>query len=321
MSAATEKSNGKSEADTSAAAGAATTVATPAPNSFDDWGFRTVHFDDFELTLRQVTDVGVGGSIWDAALVLAKYLARRSEFPDSYFAQSVPISIATTHTATAAAATATVTPTSGDTKQSSGSGGATATPTPAPAETTKRPLRVIEIGAGIGICGMVCALRGAAVSITDLPSHVPLIQHNVNLNTYVPPLTTTTTTDSAKASSAAPATATAVAPPAPIKSSISIKYPIVTPVACEPFSWGDAGSGLTYGPPYDLIIGSDLTYDPRFFAPLIHALLTLSDQNTVILYGYERRQPRELEFFQMLKQHFTFIKVRRPCLFECVRVT
>jgi hypothetical protein len=63
-------------AASAASASAGSSSAAPAApvaaaSAFEEWGFRTVHFEDFELTLRQVTDVGVGGSLWDAVRFLS----------------------------------------------------------------------------------------------------------------------------------------------------------------------------------------------------------------------------------------------------------
>ncbi|CAE8620341.1 unnamed protein product [Polarella glacialis] len=48
-------------------------------------------------------------------------------------------------------------------------------------------LRVMELGAGAGACGIALALDGADAMITDLEPLLPLMQHNVSLNGLQPP--------------------------------------------------------------------------------------------------------------------------------------
>ncbi|WKY04323.1 hypothetical protein Q1695_005377 [Nippostrongylus brasiliensis] len=42
--------------------------------------------------------------------------------------------------------------------------------------------KVLELGAGTGVCGLVLAALGSNVEITDLPSRLPLIKKNYELN-------------------------------------------------------------------------------------------------------------------------------------------
>jgi tRNA1(Val) A37 N6-methylase TrmN6 len=50
-------------------------------------------------------------------------------------------------------------------------------------EQQSHPLRIIEVGAGVGMTGMQLATRfDAQVLLTDLPEAVPLLERNIQLN-------------------------------------------------------------------------------------------------------------------------------------------
>jgi len=43
-------------------------------------------------------------------------------------------------------------------------------------------LNVLELGAGVGLPGIVCALLGASLTLTDRKQYLNLLQRNVDLN-------------------------------------------------------------------------------------------------------------------------------------------
>jgi len=102
--------------------------------------------------------VGIGGKIWDAGLVLTQYLAANPEVIGGGREGGRE---------------------GGVEKSGRGREGG---------RRRRRKCRVIELGAGTGIAGIAASLLGAAhVVVTDLPYVVPLIQTNIDLNVSPPP--------------------------------------------------------------------------------------------------------------------------------------
>lgn len=67
--------------------------------------------------------------------------------------------------------------------------------------------------------------------------------------------------------------------------------------------WGSDVSG--FSPPFQLVLGADIIYDPRGFKPLLWTLLSLTGMGSVILISYRRRRDIEKKFFQQCEQWFT----------------
>lgn len=114
---------------------------------------RAIHIPSLERSLLVAEapgEIGIGGKVWDAGLVLTHYLA---EHPEAV----------------------------GGGRE----GGREGKRENRGQEVNegKETCRVIELGAGTGIAGIAAALLGrASVLITDLPGVVPLIQTNIELN-------------------------------------------------------------------------------------------------------------------------------------------
>jgi hypothetical protein len=182
------------------------------------------------LELNVIEDVhssGPGGRIWDAAVVLAEFIACR--FGNASI--------------------------DGDLggRQRGGMSG----------------LEVLELGAGTGIAGMVCAKLGARVAITDKDFVVPLITANAQRN-------------------------------APEQVAHG-------QVWGQALSWGQKLPKYLKRNALDLIVASDVVGcgDQALYPPLIKTLVDLSvPSNAPILMTYKPRAAFETHFFAAARQHF-----------------
>jgi predicted nicotinamide N-methyase len=135
--------------------------------------------------------------------------------------------------------------------------------------------RVIELGAGPGLVGVVAAhLDAESVVVTDGDEvSVALSKHNIGLN-------------------------------APTMTS-----------ACEAetYLWGDMEHRLSQAPlaPFDVIIGADIVACPyaEAFEPLVVSLKALSSPEAVILLAYKRRNDSEKSFFDVFEREFDVVRV------------
>ncbi|KAL2090675.1 hypothetical protein ACEWY4_012938 [Coilia grayii] len=129
-------------------------------------------------------------------------------------------------------------------------------------EDNKVPLKgkkVIELGAGTGIVGILAARLGADVTITDLPLAIPQLQSNVSANT----------------------------PPGGWRSAV----PTVVPL-----SWGQ--DQKNFPSDWDLVLGADIVYLPDTFPLLLETVTHLCKDGAVAyLSSKMRREHKTPRFF------------------------
>ncbi|KAF1332829.1 putative n2,n2-dimethylguanosine trna methyltransferase, partial [Globisporangium splendens] len=131
---------------------------------------------------------------------------------------------------------------------------------------------VVELGSGLGLVGIFCAMLGAArVTLTDIDDVVPLLQYNIDLNF-------------------------------PSSSSSEPSHECV-PLAVAHF-WGTSTSDLPEPHP-DVLVLSDVVYDPEGYVPLVTSLDALATPATVILMAHRSRNPMEHQFFELLATKFS----------------
>ncbi|XP_028854992.1 EEF1A lysine methyltransferase 3-like [Denticeps clupeoides] len=110
--------------------------------------------------------------------------------------------------------------------------------------------KIIELGAGTGIVGILAARLGADVTITDLPLAVPQLQSNVSSN--VP----------------------------------SLGWPGAIPKVF-PLSWGK--DQHEFSSDWDLVLGADIVYLPDTFPLLLDTLSHLCRVGTVVYLSSKMR--------------------------------
>jgi len=127
---------------------------------------------------------------------------------------------------------------------------------------------VIELGCGTGCVGLIVAVLGADVVLTDRLPLIPLITQNIENNN------------------------------------------LQHRVKAHTLEWGEDVSLLD--PPFDIVIMSDVvavTYSDTY-PLLIQTLLAIASPSTLIILAYEKRDLKDITFFQMLLQNnFNYHKI------------
>uniref|UniRef100_M3XVK7 Protein N-lysine methyltransferase METTL21A n=1 Tax=Mustela putorius furo TaxID=9669 RepID=M3XVK7_MUSPF len=132
-----------------------------------------------------------------------------------------------------------------------------------------RGCSAVELGAGTGLVGIVAALLGAPVTITDRKVALEFFKSNVQAN--LPPH---------------------IQPNAVVKE----------------LTWGQNLGSYSPGE-FDLILGADIIYLEETFADLLQTLEHLCSKRSVILLACRIRYEWDNNFLAMLERQFTVSKV------------
>ncbi|KAM4601899.1 protein N-lysine methyltransferase METTL21A [Polymixia lowei] len=127
----------------------------------------------------------------------------------------------------------------------------------------------IELGAGTGLVGIVAALLGAKVTITDREPALEFLSANVKAN--VPP--------DRRGS-----------------------------VAVSELTWGEGLEHYPAGG-FDLVLGADIVYLEDTFEALLRTTEHLCSDKTVVLLACKIRYERDTNFLDMLKKRFAVEEV------------
>lgn len=181
--------------------------------------FNTLYYRIFSLNFNRIEVSEENAVVWDASIVLARYLIQQCQkYPDFLKGKNV-----------------------------------------------------LEIGSGLGLCGMTAAVLGAKlVLMTDLKDAVPLLEYNVEQNKG--------------------------------------KFDKTTNIQVLEFTWSkEEAEKLMQDKTYDYVLMSDCIYYEESLEPLIDTLNVLTDsKKSIILLAQELRESqRQIDLFK------TFIKKTR----------
>lgn len=140
-----------------------------------------------------------------------------------------------------------------------------------------RPLRILELGAGTGMLGIsLAASEGCCVVLTD-PALPVNLSEDLEGNTLQS-----------------------------LRENVLLNADVVGDRACaRKLLWGDkedAAALLEEFGGFDLVVGSDLLYDPDNYAKLIETLLAFAPARAVL--GYPHRHDGEKRFFEAARKEF-----------------
>nr|XP_054767020.1 protein N-lysine methyltransferase METTL21A-like [Lytechinus pictus] len=158
--------------------------------------------------------------------------------------------------------------------------------------------RVIELGAGTGLVGMVASHLKGRVTITDRASIFKPLRKNILFNFQ---------TSSSSSSLPAPSSTTDSSVSscsntnAPSEVNSTFKPQSSTPKV-KVLEWGQ--DLHKFSEPFDIIIGADIVYIEDTFRELLQTLLHLSNKNTLILLSCRIRYKRDNNFLDMMKTKF-----------------
>lgn len=132
-----------------------------------------------------------------------------------------------------------------------------------------RGRRAVELGAGTGLVGIVAALLGAQVTITDRKAALEFLRSNVEANL-----------------------------PAQVQPRAAVRE----------LTWGQDLASFPPGE-FDLILGADIIYLEETFADLLQTLVHLCGHRSVILLACRIRYERDSNFLATLERQFAVSKV------------
>lgn len=246
----------------------------------------------------------VGSTLWDSEVILAHHLFAAhcaSENPDSSCTQADSHH----HSDTAESATAASCTSSKNSKNSSDA------PTSRPViisnpDRFRLPLtgkRVLELGAGTGLAGILCARLGARVVLQELPDRAPFTAECAenNISAHSKELISSSVGGNHNLHDSEPSQSTVVT--IPVASNLSV-------VGAR---WGpDLVASLCTGDEkFDLVIMSDVLYVAEDFSTLAQTALDCLCPGGCLLLSVEQRRRDLSTFFQTISTAFESARLLR----------
>lgn len=131
----------------------------------------------------------------------------------------------------------------------------------------------VELGAGCGLVGLVTWLLGARVTLTDLEGTLEHTRKCLDSNTQ------------------------------------NVPNKVPSDIEAQVLLWGGATDHIAT--PVDVILGSDIVYQPDYLDDLVKTLEDLSTPDTIILISYKKRGLGEEVFFDKMKKSFKCSEMSR----------
>lgn len=125
--------------------------------------------------------------------------------------------------------------------------------------------KIVELGCGTGLLGIVIAQMGQKILLTDMPHVLPQIEHNVKEN---------------------------------------LEGEAAARCSVSPLTWGNEEHGEAAGK-FDLVLCSDLVYKEETKEPLVKTLRALTHPGSIVAMAFERRRKNvEDSFMDLCAEHF-----------------
>jgi len=159
--------------------------------------------------------------------------------------------------------------------------------------------KVIELGAGTGLVGIVASKLGGLVTITDRSQSLKSVEQNVRDNGYHNHHCTTFTDTSldCRSSNNDCEQANSRTDPSDIDSDCSSKKPNVSAL-----TWGENLD--MYPNAFEVVLGADIVYIEETFDDLITTISHLTDCRSVVLIAARLRYRRDELFFEKFRRLF-----------------
>lgn len=134
-----------------------------------------------------------------------------------------------------------------------------------------RGKRVVELGSGTGALGFTLSMfEPSSCILTDLGNVVPLLTSNLELNCLIQPHQ-------------------------------HVVQTLRNNFKCHELAWGVNTQHLSQQ--VDVIVASDVVYDPTLYEPLCNTLLSMLNGTNICLMAHRHRHPNDKLFFTLLNDH------------------